>query len=263
LRESQGASVQSEGKVVEQLEGSSKALASETERVIGVYKEMGNEFATELTQFFEKSLRETQQKLAEHSSEERARLETLLSRQEEATAGYSQAVKEAMEGLAESTARWQGNEAELLSLFERKAQENIDVMSGAFRVLVEKQTDLVQSTHAMKEEARRQTEVCQQLIPALAATAEKQIIETRQKLERDSETFQREMMDRHSALLGEMQEQSRQQSEILKEFHQSQKAERESLDRMTDRWGAIASTLDGMSAPAGPGSKRKWWQFGS
>ncbi len=262
LRESQGAIVQSEGKVVEQLEGSSKALASETERVIGVYKEMGNEFATELTQFFEKSLRETQQKLAEHSGEEQARLETLLSRQEEATAGFSQAVKEGMEGLADSTARWQGNEAELLSLFERKAQENIDVMSGAFKVLVEKQTDLVQSTHAMKEEARRQTEVCQQLIPALAATAEKQIIETRQKLERDSETFQREMMDRHSALLGEMQEQSRQQSEILKEFHQSQKAERESLDRMTDRWGAIASTLDGMSAPAGPGSKRKWWQFG-
>ena len=34
LRESQGAIVQSEGKVVEQLEGSSKALASETARSI-------------------------------------------------------------------------------------------------------------------------------------------------------------------------------------------------------------------------------------
>ena len=96
----------------------------------------------------------------------------------------------------------------------------------------------------------------------MAATAEKQIIETRQKLERDSETFQREMMERHSALLGEMQEQSRQQSEILKEFHQNQKAERESLDRLTDRWGALASTLDGMSAADGTGNKRKWWQFG-
>jgi biopolymer transport protein ExbB/TolQ len=262
LRESQGAIVQSEGKVVEQLEGSSKVLASETERVINVYKEMGNEFATELTQFFDRSLSETQRKMAEHIHEEQARMETLMSRQEEATAGFSQAVKEAMDGLAESTTRWQGNEAELLSLFEQKAQENINVMSEAFKVLVEKQTDLVQSTHAMKEEARRQTEVCQQLIPALASAAEKQLIETRQKLERDSEAHQREMMDRHSALLREMQEQSQQQSEILKEFHQSQKAEQQSLDRLTDRWGAIASTLDGLLAADGTGKKKKWWQFG-
>jgi len=262
LRESQGAIVQSEGKVVEQLEGSSKALASETERVINVYKEMGNEFATELTQFFDKSLSETQRKMGEHINEEQARMETLMSRQEEATACYSEAVKEAMEGLAESTTRWQGNETELLGLFERKAQENINVMSEAFKVLVEKQTELVQSTHAMKEEARRQTEVCQQLIPALAATAEKQLVETRHKLERDAEAHQRELTDRHTSLLREMQEQSRQQSEILKEFHQSQKAEQQALERLTDRWGAIASALDGMSAPDGTGKKKKWWQFG-
>ena len=260
LKESQGAIVQSEGKVAEQLDISSKALTSETDRVVNVYKEMGTEFVTELTQFFDKSLGDTQRKMAEHINEEQSRIETLMSRQGEATASYSKATQEAMDGLAESTTRWQGKEAELLEHFERKAEENIDVMSQAFKVLMEKQTDLVNSVNVMKEEARRQTEVCQQLIPALATTAERQLIETRQKLERDSESFQREMMERHSTVLQEMQEQSRQQSEILKDFHQSQKTEHQSLDRLTDRWGAIASTLDGAVTDE-TGNKRKWWQW--
>jgi len=260
LKESQGAIVQSESKVAEQLDISSKALTSETDRVVNVYKEMGAEFVTELTKFFEKSIGDTQRKMAEHINEEQSRIETLMSRQEGATASFSKATQVAMDGLAESTTRWQGKEVELLEHFERKAQENIDVMSQAFKVLMEKQSDLVNSTNVMKEEARRQTEVCQQLIPALATTAERQLIETRQKLERDSESFQQEMMERHSTLLQKMQEQSRQQSEILKDFHQSQKTEHQSLDRLTDRWGAIASTLD-EAATDETGKKRKWWQW--
>lgn len=260
LKESQRAIVKSEGKVAEQLEISSKSLTSETDRVVNVYKEMGAEFVAELTQFFDKSLGDTQRKMAEHINEEQSRIETLMSRQEEATASYSKATQEAMGGLAESTTRWQGKEAELLEHFERKAEENIDVMSQAFKVLMEKQTDLLNSVNVMKDEARRQTEVCQQLIPALATTAERQLIEMRQKLERDSESFQREMMERHSTLLQEMQEQSRHQSELLKDFNQSQKAQHQSLDRLTDRWGAIASTLDGAVTDE-TGKQRKWWQW--
>ena len=161
-----------------------------------------------------------------------------------------------MDQLAESTTRWQGREAELLGQFEQKAQQHIEVMSGAFRELVDKQVALVESARAIQSEAQRQTEVCQQLIPQLVTTAEQQITRTRE----NADAAQQESNKRHAEVLNEMQEQTRQQTEILRDCQNNQQTSQQSLERLTDRWDALARHIDS-AAPEG-GKKRGWWPFG-
>jgi hypothetical protein len=132
---------------------------------------------------------------------------------------------------------------------------------------------MVESAQAIQRETARQTEVYQELVPALTRAAETQLADSRQKLEADSEAFsgqllagmQRvfEQVEERSAkqaeLVDAMQEQSRQQAEVLREFHERQKNEHSSLEHLTGQWNDIAKRLEQNGGGGNGGDRKKGW----
>jgi len=264
---------------VETMQATGAAISEHSARMQEVFaantqfmQSWGAQF-TENLQTSQGAMAQSQEQLADRLETGRTSLEEVAAKQESATADYLKALAASSEQLNQSTEQWKSRESELLGHFDQRARENMDTVTAAFESLLAKQTAMVESAQAIQRETARQTEVYQELVPALTRAAETQLADSRQKLEADSEAFsgqllagmQRvfEQVEERSAkqaeLVDAMQEQSRQQAEVLREFHERQKNEHSSLEHLTGQWNDIAKRLEQNGGGGNGGDRKKGW----
>ena len=252
LQASQGAMEQSQTQLAGRLENGQAAL---------------NEMSAkqqEATSSYLQALQSSSEQL--HQSTEQWK-----SREAELLEHFDQRASENLNAMTSSVQSLMDKQSAMIESTNANQSEASRQAAGAFQDLMSKQSAMIEATQAVQYEAARQADAIKDVIPNLAKAAETQLADTREKLESDSDAFSRQLMNsmqnvfeqaekrnqEQAKIINAMQEQASRQAEILREFHDRQKAEHQSLDQLTGQWNDLAVKLEKSSVLEG--DKKKGW----